>query len=83
MDAATEPHAHYRRVVLCVSKILNVPQEQISLQNHLIKDLGADSMALFALKMELQKEFSIRFTDNHLHNMLTIKGLCNLVAKAQ
>ena len=51
------------RVFAVVAKEFGVPVESSTRETSLVHDLGAESLDVIELKMELEEEFSIRIPD--------------------
>lgn len=65
--------------VIC--KTLNVEMYEITLEAHIQNDLGADSLDVVELVMELEKAFNIAIPDNDVENILTVNDIANWLDK--
>ena len=64
-----------------VAKHLKIDKNRISLNSDLVRDLGADSLDVVEIVIELEKEFGIEFTDNELNNLKKVGDLVTVVEK--
>ncbi|MBW4421607.1 MAG: acyl carrier protein [Myxacorys californica WJT36-NPBG1] len=70
------------RVQKIVSEQLQVDENKVNLDSHLVKDLGMDEVAWVNLSMELEEEFDIEIPDKIVEDgWITIKNLVNLIQK--
>jgi len=58
---------------------LSVDEEAVTLEAHLNKDLGADSLDAVELIMSLEEEFGIAIEAPAANELQTVKDLVNLV----
>ena len=52
-----------------------------SLNSDLVRNLGADSLDVVEIVIELEKEFGIEFTDNELNNLKKVGDLVTVIEK--
>ena len=69
----------FDKVKAIVAKELNVDEEKIQMETHLIEDLGADSLDAVELIMALEDEFGIEVDDDAAQNAKTIGDLVNYI----
>ncbi|MBW4540752.1 MAG: acyl carrier protein [Myxacorys chilensis ATA2-1-KO14] len=70
------------RVQKIVSEQLQVDENKVNLDSHLVKDLGMDEVAWVNLSMELEEEFDIEIPNEIVEDgWITIKNLVNLIQK--
>ena len=50
----------FEKVQKIISENLNVPLEKVTMDTHLVDDLGADSLDAVELIMALEEEYGIR-----------------------
>ncbi|TDX01685.1 acyl carrier protein [Dinghuibacter silviterrae] len=60
-----------------MSEKLGLEQEQIKMTDSFADDLGVDSLDLFALLTDVEKEFSIKIPDEEAEKLTTVKALVN------
>lgn len=71
------------RVIRVIMDTLSVKGETVELDKskRLIDDLGADSLDLTALSMELESVFNIELTDEASREIVTVSDAVTLVQK--
>ena len=69
----------FEKVVSIVSKQLNVEASKITLETHLIEDLGADSLDAVDLIMTLEDEFGLEIDDESAQQAKTIGDLVRYI----
>jgi acyl carrier protein len=60
------------RVIEIVSEQMGVPKEQITRETSFVNDLGADSLDVVELTMELEEEFDITIPDDKAEEIQTV-----------
>lgn len=68
------------RVIRVITETLSVKGD-VELDKRLIDDLGADSLDLTALSMELESQFNIELTDEASREIVTVSDAVTLVQK--
>ncbi len=63
------------KVIAIIMEQLDVTREECVPEASFIDDLGADSLDLVELIMEMEETFSIQITDNELQQIRTIKDV--------
>ncbi len=63
------------RVIKLVMEQLDVTQEQCKIEASFIDDLGADSLDLVELIMEMEEAFGVEIADEELEKIRTIKDV--------
>ena len=58
-----------------VSKGLNVDRAKITIDTHLQKDLGADSLDAVDLIMEIEDKFNVEIPDEIVTNLNTVRDI--------
>lgn len=51
---------------------LDVPEESITLETNLVKDLGADSLSLVEMLMNFEAEYDVTIPDDSFDNLETV-----------
>ena len=59
----------FEKVQKIISENLNVPLEKVTMDTHLVDDLGADSLDAVELIMALEEEYGIEVDDEAAQNM--------------
>ncbi len=60
---------------------LDVTREQCKLEASFIDDLGADSLDLVELIMEMEEKFGVEIADEELEKIKTIKDVVDFLQK--
>ena len=71
------------RVIRVVTKTLSGLEstpEKVTPESAFVEDLGADSLDLNELIMNLEEEFDIVITDEDAENITTVQGAINYIA---
>ncbi|MFA5542378.1 MAG: acyl carrier protein [Bacilli bacterium] len=58
-----------------ISKGLNVDREKITIDTHLQRDLGADSLDAVDLIMEIEDTFNVEIPDDVVTNLNTVRDI--------
>lgn len=69
----------FEKVKAIVANQLNVDAEKITLETHLIEDLGADSLDAVDLIMSLEDEFGLEIDDEAAQQARTIGELVKYI----
>jgi acyl carrier protein len=67
------------RVIKLVMEQLDVTREECVLEASFIDDLGADSLDLVELIMEMEEVFGIEIADEELEKIRTIKDVIDFI----
>ncbi len=70
------------RVIDIVAEQLGVNKEQITLETSFVNDLGADSLDVVELVMELEEEFDINIPDDAAEKIQTVGQAVEYIEKA-
>ena len=62
---------------------LNVSENEVTPEKHLINDLGADSVDVVELLMILEHEFNVKFSEDDTANVKTVGDLYDMIEKYQ
>ena len=69
----------FEKVQKIISENLNVPLEKVTMDTHLVDDLGADSLDAVELIMALDEEYGIEVDDEAAQNMKYVRDLVNYI----
>lgn len=69
----------FEKVQKIISENLNVPLEKVTMDTHLVDDLGADSLDAVELIMALEEEYGIEVDDEAAQNMKHVRDLVNYI----
>lgn len=67
------------KVIKIIAKTLAVDESKVSLESHLINDLGADSLSAFEIVMELENHFGITIQDNEVDTIVKVKDIIGII----
>lgn len=56
-----------------ISEVLNIDASAITLQTRFVEDLGADSLDVFQIIMEIEKYFQITIEDFQAEHIVTVE----------
>ena len=65
----------FEKVRRILAKQLDIDEDMITMDTNIVEDLGADSLDLVELIMELEEEFGIVITDEAASNLVTVKEI--------
>lgn len=69
------------KVIKIVMEQLDVTKEECVLEASFIDDLGADSLDLVELIMEMEEKFGVEIADEELEKIRTIKDVIDFLTK--
>jgi acyl carrier protein len=72
-----------QRVVEIVSENLGVSKESVTRQTRFIEDIGADSLDIVELVMELEEEFEITIPDEQAEKIKTVGEAVDYIEREQ
>ena len=67
------------KVIELMAEQLNVPAEKISAEKEIVKHLGADSLDVVEMLMNLEEEFSVTVPDEEAVNIKTVQDVVDLI----
>ena len=69
----------FEKVQAIIAEGLNISKEQITMDTHLVDDLGADSLDAVELIMALEDEFGLEVGDDAAQSMKYVRDLVNYI----
>lgn len=69
----------FEKVQKIIAEGLNVSLDKITMETHLVDDLGADSLDAVELIMAIEDEFGIEIPDEKAGEMKTVKDIVDYV----
>jgi len=72
----------FEKVVNVLSDKLGVEENSIAESSSLTDDLGADSLDLVDLVMELEEQFGVKIDDSELEKLSTVKDVVDYIEKS-
>jgi acyl carrier protein len=73
---ATNVEAKVRSII---SEQLGVKEEEIKIGSSFIEDLGADSLDIVELVMQMEEEFEVEIPDEEAENIKTVQDAVNYI----
>ncbi len=67
------------KVIEIMAEQLNIPATSISAEKEIVKDLGADSLDIVEMLMNLEEEFSVTVPDEEAVNIKTVQDIVDLI----
>ncbi len=67
------------KVVAIIAERLDVEKEKVTMEASFQNDLGADSLAIVELVMELEEEFKIEISDEEAEKITTVKDAVEFI----
>jgi acyl carrier protein len=71
------------RVIEIVAEQLGVSKEQVTPESAFVNDLGADSLDMVELVMEMEEEFDINIPDDAAEKIQTVGQAIEYIEKTQ
>lgn len=62
-----------------IASKLSIEESEITPEKSLVNDLGADSLDVVELSMELEREFNLKFEDSDTEKIQSVADLYNLI----
>ncbi|MGN1259088.1 MAG: acyl carrier protein [Christensenellales bacterium] len=69
----------FEKVKKIIAKNLSVDESKVTMESDFVADLGADSIDLVEIYMDLEDEYKMSIPDNELPNIKTVGDLVNFV----
>jgi acyl carrier protein len=67
------------KLKVILSNQLGVETSKIITENHIVNDLGADSLDIVEIIMDVENEFKIKIEDNEYQDANTVQLIINLI----
>lgn len=62
----------FEKLKKIIAEVLNVDEEEISMETTFVDDLGADSLDVFQIIMGLEEEFDIEISNEEAEKIVTV-----------
>ena len=69
------------KVIGIISEQLSLREEDISTDARFVDDLGADSLDIVELIMEMEEEFDVEIPDEDIEKMLTVQNVVDYISQ--
>ncbi len=71
----------FEKVQALLAEQLDISADKITPESEVVKDLGADSLDVVELLMQLEEEFGITLPDSEMENLKTVQDIVNMMEK--
>ena len=72
----------FEKVQAIIAKELNVSLDKITMDTHLVDDLGADSLDVFQIIMGIEEEFDIEIPNEAAESIVTVADAVEQIKNA-
>lgn len=69
----------YSKVVSIIAEQLGISEESINISSDVVKDLGADSIDIVQLLMEMEDEFGVTVTEDDADRLKTVGDIVKII----
>ena len=71
----------FEKLCELLSDQLEIDKEKITMDTHIVDDLGADSLDVVELLMSLEDEYDVTITDDAVRELYTVREVVEFVEK--
>ena len=72
----------FEKLKKIIAEVLNVDEEEITMDTTFVDDLGADSLDIFQIIMGLEVEFDIEIANEEAENIVTVADAVEQIKNA-
>ena len=72
----------FEKLKKIIAEVLNVDEEEITMETTFVDDLGADSLDIFQIIMGLEEEFDIEIASEEAENIVTVADAVEQIKNA-
>ena len=72
----------FEKLQKIISEVLNVDEDEITMETSFVDDLGADSLDLFQIIMGIEEEFDIEIGDDAAESISTVADAVEQIKNA-
>jgi acyl carrier protein len=72
----------FEKLQKIISEVLNVDQDEITMETTFVDDLGADSLDVFQIIMGIEEEFDIEIANEEAENIVTVADAIDQIKNA-
>ena len=72
----------FEKLKKIVSEVLNVEEDEITMETTFVDDLGADSLDVFQIIMGIEEEFDIEINNEEAENIVTVADAVEQIKNA-
>lgn len=73
----------FEKVCKVLAEQLGIPEEKITAESEVVKDLGADSLDVVELMMALEDEYGITLPEGEVENLKTVGDIVKMMETLQ
>jgi acyl carrier protein len=72
----------FEKLQKIISEVLNVDEDEITMETTFVDDLGADSLDVFQIIMGIEEEFDIEIANEEAENIVTVADAIEQIKNA-
>jgi len=72
----------FEKLQKIISEVLNVDEDEITMETTFVDDLGADSLDIFQIIMGIEEEFDIEIANEEAENIVTVADAVEQIKNA-
>jgi acyl carrier protein len=72
----------FEKLKKIISEVLNVGEDEITMETTFVDDLGADSLDIFQIIMGIEEEFDIEIANEDAENIITVSDAVDEIKNA-
>lgn len=72
----------FEKLQKIISEVLNVDEDEITMDTTFVDDLGADSLDVFQIIMGIEEEFDIEIANEEAENIVTVSDAVDQIKNA-
>lgn len=72
----------FEKLQKIISEVLNVDEDEITMETTFVDDLGADSLDVFQIIMGIEEEFDIEIANEEAENIVTVADAVEQIKNA-
>ena len=72
----------FEKLQKIISEVLNVDEDEITMETTFVDDLGADSLDVFQIIMGIEEEFDIEIANEDAENIITVSDALDQIKSA-
>ncbi|MBU3160562.1 acyl carrier protein [Clostridium frigoris] len=69
----------FEEIRACISSQLNIDEEEIKMESSFMNDLGADSLDIVELIMQLEEKYDIEIPDEDVEKIATVGNIVEYI----
>ena len=72
----------FEKLQKIISEVLNVDEDEITMETSFVDDLGADSLDVFQIVMGIEEEFEIEIANEEAEKIVTVSDAVEQIKNA-